>query len=110
MTNKLTRLEVANELNKMRKISASSKQGQHYINNFKNSDNYKLYDCYNNYSQAKQDAFEWCVNRCNELDGRNYKIISYCINNFVFAFFVGVDLVIETKSNEYVIKGVGYNY
>ena len=47
---------------------------------------YSLYDCYNNFSSRKAQAWEYCQNLMEEKNGSGLKVISYNTNFFTAGF------------------------
>lgn len=58
-----------------------------------------LYQCYDRPSQAKQNAFEYCLELVRALGGENYGIIGYNCNAFSFGF---------TFTNDYGVECFAY--
>lgn len=48
--------------------------------------NYCLSDCYSNWSYHKEDAFNYCRDLVNKYEGRQGRIIGYCIMSFSYGF------------------------
>ena len=68
---------------------------------YQQSSNYTLRDCYENYSYAKERAFNYCKELCEKFNGNDLKIISY--NTFGFSCgFVG--LIENKKVFVYITK------
>lgn len=45
-----------------------------------------LYDVYGRYSYAKEKAYNWCIEKMNDLNGFDGRICSATCNFFTFAF------------------------
>lgn len=63
-----------------------NKQFKGVYTRYKNSDLYRLEDCYDNHSYAKQGAYNYCIGLVNKYNGFAPKIIGYNCMNFSFGF------------------------
>ena len=88
----------------MIKLNKNTKQAKRFIREYQNSTNYNLDDCYNNYSYAKQKAFDYCINKMQEMGGQCGYIIGYNTCFFTFAFVVNDKLIVICPINEYEIQ------
>ena len=67
-----------------------NKKMKRYLELHKNSTDTELYHVYNNFSTAKQNAFNYCKELCYQYKGKDLKILSN--NSFVFtAGFIFTD-------------------
>lgn len=92
----------------MKKISANSKLGQHYVRAYETSTWYTLKDAYVKPSAEKQAAFKCCCKKCEAENGYHLKVISACIQYFTVAFqvknsFGATELRVITRCNDYLI-------
>lgn len=79
-----------------------------FIEAYKNSSMYDLFDCYTKPSKQKRNEFYRCIEEQNADNGYNGKILSY--NTFLFTY--GYKVIIKnelylkvfTKNNIYLIK------
>ena len=88
----------------MTKLNKTTQKAKNYIRSYQNSTNYRLDDCYNNYSYAKERAFDYCINKMQEMGGKYGCIIGYNTCFFTFAFEVNDKLIVICPSNEYEIQ------
>lgn len=72
----------------MKKISAKSKLGQHFVEAYNRSTWRTLKDAYVKPSAAKQAAFERCQQVCEAENGRRLRVTSAGIQHFTVAFEV----------------------
>lgn len=92
----------------MKKISANSKLGQHFVGAYEASTWYTLKDAYIKPSAEKQAAFERCCKKCGAESGYRLKVISAGIQFFTVAFqvknsFGATELRVITKCHDYLI-------
>ena len=92
----------------MKKISANSKLGQHYVRAYETSTWYTLKDAYVKPSAEKQAAFKCCCKKCEAEAGRQLKVIGACCQSFTVAFqvknsFGATELRVITKCYNYLI-------
>lgn len=92
----------------MAKLNATTKKAQNLIHNYEYANASELWQVYDNYSYAKQRAFEWCKERMHELDGYGFRICTFNTFQFTCAFkfmFEGEEwLQYHTASYTYNIK------
>lgn len=69
--------------------------------NWQQSSNYTLRDCYSSYSCEKGRAFNYCKELCEKYNGYGLKIISYNIFGFSCGF---VGLIDNKKVFVYITK------
>ena len=72
----------------MIKLNKTTQKAKRFIRAYQNSTNYRLEDCYNNYSYAKERAFDYCINKMEKMGGSYGCIIGYNTCFFTFAFEV----------------------
>ena len=92
----------------MEKLSANSKLGQRYVRAYETSTWHTLKDVYAKPSAAKQVAFKRCQQKCEEEDGRRFRIISFNCQFFTVAFevensFGATELRVITPYHDYLI-------
>ena len=92
----------------MKKISANSKLGQHYVRAYEASTWYTLKDAYVKPSAEKQVAFKRCQMKCESENGCRIKVISASIQHFTVAFqvknsFGATELRVITKCHDYLV-------
>ena len=67
----------------MKVYKFKNKNGQRIFNRYLNNEGYSLSDVYGRCSEEKWSAWEYCLNWCNSMDGRNFHICSH--NTFGFS-------------------------
>lgn len=92
----------------MKRISAKSKLGKHFVGAYERSMMFTLEEAYTKPSAAKQAAFERCQQQCEAENGRLFKIISFTCQAFTVAFEVitalgAIELRVITRCNDYII-------
>lgn len=92
----------------MKKISAKSKLGQHFVEAYNRSTWHTLKDVYAKPSTAKQAAFERCQRKYETENGDRLRIISANWSVFTVAFEVttalgATELRVITRCYDYVI-------
>ena len=88
----------------MKKISAKSKLGQHFVEAYKRSTKHTLKDAYAKPSAVKQAAFERCQQQCEAENGDRLRIISAGIQAFTVAFITTThELRVITRCHDYII-------
>lgn len=92
----------------MKKISAKSNLGQHFVEAYNRSTWHTLKDVYAKPSTAKQAAFKRCQRKCEAENGDRLRIISANWNTFTVAFEVttalgATELRVITKRYNYLI-------
>lgn len=94
----------------MKKISAKSKLGQHFVEAYKRSTWHTLKDAYAKPSAAKQEAFEHCQQICEAEDGRRLRVFNTTFQTFTVAFEVtttsgeAIGLRVITRCHDYLIS------
>ena len=92
------------------KLNRNTKKARALIESFFNSNIDTLEHCYNSYSAAKSRAFYWCTNKCAEMDGWRFRIMSFNCQTFTCGWLyedkeTGVIMLnVETVRNTYVIE------
>lgn len=69
----------------------TSKQIKNAYESFKRSSAYSLHDVYGSYSQAKENAYNYCRNLCRQYDGTSFAIIGANTMTFSAGFIGTVD-------------------
>ena len=88
----------------MLKINGNTKKGKSMLESACYYDEgYYLSEVYSSYSQAKQNAWEYCLNLCNKENGHNFHIISHNTFGFSVAWYVSEGVRIETPKNSYLV-------
>ena len=92
----------------MKKLSAKSKLGQHFVEAYYKSTWHTLKDVYAKPSMAKQAAFKRCQWICEVENGDRLRVISANSQCFTVAFEVttalgATELRVITKCHDYVI-------
>ena len=88
----------------MIKLNKTTQKAKNFIRAYQKSTNYRLGHCYCNYSYAKEKAFDYCINKMQEMGGDNGCIISYNTCFFSYAFEVNDKLIVICPTNEYEIQ------
>lgn len=84
-------------------IKGSTKKGMAMVASAKYNKGYYLNDVYDSFSSAKYNAWLWCLNRCREEGGKNFRITSNNTFGFSVAWDVSNGVRIETPKNSYLI-------
>lgn len=92
----------------MKKISAKSNLGQHFVEAYNRSTWHTLEDVYAKPSAAKQTAFRHCRQIYNAENGHRFRIISANCQTFTAAFevkdyFGATKLRVMTRCYDYII-------
>lgn len=92
----------------MKKISAKSKLGQHFVGAYIRSTKHTLKDVYAKPSTAKQAAFKRCQQQCEAENGDGLKVISFNRRAFTVGFEVttasgATELRVITRRYDYVV-------
>lgn len=92
----------------MKKLSANSKLGRHFVEAYCNSNMYALEDAYVRPSAAKQAAFRHCLRTCEAENGKCLRVISANYFFFTVAFevensFGATELRVITSSHDYLV-------
>ena len=89
----------------MTKLKRNTKRAKTFIKEYWTSTRYNLDDCYNNYSSAKERAYDYCINKQNKMSGYDGRIISYNCCFFSYAFMIDDNkLIVICPINEYEIQ------
>ena len=89
----------------MIKLKRNTQKAKLFIKDYWTSTRYNLDDCYNNYSYAKQNAYNYCINKMQKMNGYDGRILTY--NTFVFTYAFMTDdnkLIVICPVNEYEIQ------
>ena len=92
----------------MEKLSANSKLGQRYVRAYEASVMCAIEDAYTKPSAVKQAAFKRCQQKCEEENGRRFRIIGFNCQFFTVAFevensFGATELRVITPYHDYLI-------
>ena len=87
----------------MKTINNNTKKAQAFINAYKRSSIFDIYEAYAKPSTDKTRADYNCRMMMQEEGGHGYKIIGYNCNFFTVAWIARKDLRIETACNSFVI-------
>ena len=68
-----------------------TKREQNIYNAYLRSNLTTLKQCYNSWSWAKERAYNECKNRCAEMKGHDFRIISYNLNVFTIGYLYEKD-------------------
>ena len=92
----------------MTTLTTGTKKGMNLMNRADYNEGYNLWEVYGHFSQAKQNAWDKCLAKCDNENGFNFRIISHNTNTFSVAWdiyengeFKGVR--IETAYNSYFV-------
>ena len=88
----------------MIKLNKNTQKAKRFIREYRNSNCCTLDDCYQNYSYAKERAFDYCINKMQKMGGSCGYIIGYNTCFFSFAFVLGEKLIVICPTNEYEIQ------
>ena len=88
----------------MTTIKATTKKGENMLNRANNNEGYTLYDVYTTVSQAKRNAYDYCLALCAKENGYNFRIISHNTFSFSVAWETEKGTRIETSSNSYLVS------
>lgn len=88
----------------MKKISAKSKLGRHFVYAYERSTWRTLKDVYAKPSTAKQAAFERCQQQCEAENGSRLRIICFNCQTFTVAFITTThELRVITRCHDYLV-------
>ena len=88
----------------MKKISAKSNLGQHFVEAYIRSTWHTLKDVYVKPSSAKQAAFERCQQQCEAEKGDRLRIIGANCQAFTVAFItITHELRVITRCHDYLV-------
>lgn len=85
-------------------IKATTKKGQNMLQSAKNFQGVTLNEVYGKYSNAKYNAFVYCLNKAAAENGKNFHIYSHNSFGFSVAWEVENGVRIETAQNSYLIE------
>ena len=87
-------------------LNKNTKRAQNYIERFKNSSDFDIFNCYKKPSNKKKTIFHYWKRRAKELDA-SIKIITFNCDFFTVAFEAKIEnqtcLFVVTPTNNYVI-------
>lgn len=89
----------------MIKLNKDTEKAKKFIKEYWNSNSSHLLECYNEYSYAKHNAYTYCINKMQKMNGYRGRILSY--NKFIFTYaFMTNDnkLIVICPVNEYEIQ------
>ena len=90
---------------KMTKLKRNTQKARRFIKEYWTSSRYNLDECYNNYSNAKYNAYKYCINKKDKMNGYDGRIISYNTCFFSYAFMTNDNkLIVICPTNEYEIQ------
>lgn len=84
-------------------IKGNTKQGKDMINKYSNHEGVYLRQVYDNWSVAKQIAWDECYSKCQEEHGEAFSICSHNSFSFTVSWVVENGLRIETANNSYLV-------
>ena len=92
----------------MMKLNASSYKGKQVMNRASNIDGYTLSDIYNDWSIAKEHAYDWCIEQYHKtVNHFGFSICSHNSQAFTCSWFGEIDgeriLRYQTKDNTYIV-------
>lgn len=85
-------------------IKKETKRGQGFICAHKLSKFTTIYDAYKKPSAAKCAAYRQCLNKCNDENGRAFRVTGAGTQSFSVAWLTDDGLRVETACNSYLIK------
>lgn len=88
----------------MKEIKNTSKLGRHFINRWLGSKDVYLEQVYKKPSDRKRRAWEYCVRKCSDMYGMDFRIIGANCNVFTVAWVCSRYLIVKTHRNTYKIK------
>lgn len=90
----------------MEKLNANTKKAQTLIENYLSSSCCDLDDAYEyHHSRAKDNAWEYCESKRQELNGWGARVCTHCTTTFTYGARVGEhDLLYITPSHDYLIE------
>ena len=87
----------------MKTLNNNTKKAQAYIDAYKRSSIFNIYEAYAKPSTEKTRADYFCREQMQKEGGHGYKIIGYNCNFFTVAWIAGDALRIETAYNSFII-------
>ena len=84
-------------------IKGTTKRGQDMLKKSQNCEGKYLSQVYDNFSQAKQNAWDYCSNLFISENGTDFGIISHNTFGFSVAWLTEKGYRIETPKNSYLI-------
>lgn len=92
------------------KLNRNTKKAQYWLDRFNSSHIFHLQECYTSFSEAKEQAFNDCLNQCYNMGGIHFCILGYNCYSFSCGWLYGdsesgvIMLRVETPNNTYVIE------
>ena len=92
-------------------IKGNTAKGQRVLAMARRYEGYYLWDVYDRFSQAKQKAWEWCLEQCKQDEGEHFHICSHNSHRFTVAWeYMNKETGelmtrVETASNTYIVDG-----
>lgn len=86
------------------KLNRNTKKAQDLIERFYNSEFDTLEECYNFCSEAKRNAYDYCLDKCSDMDGWRFRIISFNTMSFTCGWLYEDKETVETYRNTYTIE------
>lgn len=87
----------------MKTIKGTTKKGQEMLRKAVNNEGRYLWEIYDTFSKAKNNALESCFNLCFNENGTDFHICSHNTFNFSVAWEVENGMRMETAQNSYLI-------
>lgn len=87
----------------MKVVKANSYLGKKLIKIGENWEGKFLNQIYNNYSHAKEEAWNDCYQKCIDENGEEFGICSHNVQSFTVSWFTHDGLRIETSRNSYLV-------
>ena len=81
-----------------------NKRDLRFLKEYRDSNNYSIYDCYAKPSENKVIAYEETRNYMESIGGHGYRILSYNTFSFTCGYIVKNYLYVITRDNWYTIK------
>lgn len=84
-------------------ISLDTARGRNLYNTALNYEGRYLHQIYDSWSDAKERAWEWCMDRCIEENGEQFGICSHNTFGFSVSWVVADGVRMETPRNSYLL-------
>lgn len=84
-------------------IKGTTKKGQAMLQTACNNQGRELWQVYDAYSRAKQNALNWCKEQCIAENGTDFHICSHNTFGYSVAWEVQSGMRMETAQNSYLI-------
>ena len=89
-------------------IKGTTKKGNDMLKRASYNEGYYLHEVYGSSSTAKNNAWDYCRQKCFTENGENFRIISHNTFSFSVAWEVEKGTRIETAQNSYLILSDEY--